>query len=253
MLLDWSFTGDGAVGEDVANLIIDSCADGLMDVALLPEIADSVTRGYLNGLHDGGWTGSSDAVRATTDRAQEGVMFGGQGSRLDSFGQSSVIAWSTSARLSPSRFHGFLHRAAASALRWLTGQPPCRKTGALLLPPDRMAVAAERCSEYTALSIGCRARLTFLTILGVIARFTARPGCMARRTLRGMNNLERKPTLDAPVRASTHWFLTHPRSVPTASRRCFHRESFCRLPPHRTRHDLICGNTHRARNSFLHC
>ena len=65
VVLDWSFTGDGAVGEDVANLIIDSCADGLMDVALLPEIADSATRGYLSGLHDGGWTGSSDAVRAT--------------------------------------------------------------------------------------------------------------------------------------------------------------------------------------------
>jgi hypothetical protein len=65
VLLDWSFTGDGAVGEDVANLIIDSCADGLMDVARLPEIADSATRGYLGGLHDGGWTGSSDAFRAT--------------------------------------------------------------------------------------------------------------------------------------------------------------------------------------------
>src|SRR5580704_6240239 len=66
-------------------------------------------------------------------------------------------------RLAGMGFHGFLHRAAASALRWLTGQLPCRKTGALLLPPDRMVVAAERCSEYTALSIGCRARLAFLT------------------------------------------------------------------------------------------
>ncbi len=65
VLLDWSFTGDGAVGEDVANLIIDSCTDGLMDVALLPEIAESATDGYLGGLRDGGWTGSADAVRTT--------------------------------------------------------------------------------------------------------------------------------------------------------------------------------------------
>lgn len=65
VLLDWSFTGDGAVGEDVSNLIIDSCTDGLMDVALLPEIAETATDGYLGGLRDGGWTGSADAVRTT--------------------------------------------------------------------------------------------------------------------------------------------------------------------------------------------
>ena len=62
MLFDWSFAGDGAVGEDVSNLIIDSCTDGLMDVALLPEIAETATDGYLRGLRDGGWTGSADAA-----------------------------------------------------------------------------------------------------------------------------------------------------------------------------------------------
>jgi len=64
----------------------------------------------------------------------------------------------------------------------------------LRLRPDRMAVAAERWMEYTALSIGCKARLALLTALGVTARFTARPGCIARRTLRGTSNLEKKPT-----------------------------------------------------------
>ena len=61
-------------------------------------------------------------------------------------------------------------------------------------PPDRMTVAAERSMEYTALSIGCKARLALLITLGVTARFTARPGCIARRTLRGTNNLDKKPT-----------------------------------------------------------
>lgn len=64
----------------------------------------------------------------------------------------------------------------------------------LFLRPDLMAVAAERCIEYTALSTGCRALLAFLTTFGVTARFTARPGCIARRTLPGTNNLEKNPT-----------------------------------------------------------
>jgi hypothetical protein len=46
-----------------ANLILDCFADGLMDVALLPEVSESVTDGYLAGLRDGGWAGKADAVR----------------------------------------------------------------------------------------------------------------------------------------------------------------------------------------------
>jgi hypothetical protein len=63
VLLDWSFTGEGALGEDLANLIIDSFTDGLMDIARLPELAETAMDGYLAGLRDGGWTGSPDAVR----------------------------------------------------------------------------------------------------------------------------------------------------------------------------------------------
>jgi len=61
--------------------------------------------------------------------------------------------------------------------------------------PDRIVVATERCIEYTALSTGCNARRALLTALGVTARFTARPGCIAWRTLRGTSSLGKKPTL----------------------------------------------------------
>jgi hypothetical protein len=57
------FVGDGAIGEDIANLIPDSVADGLMDPGLLPEIDEAVTAGYLAGLRAGGWRGRDAAVR----------------------------------------------------------------------------------------------------------------------------------------------------------------------------------------------
>jgi hypothetical protein len=63
VLLDWSFVGQGALGEDVGNMIVDSVADGLIDPALLPEIAATLPDAYLDGLREGGWSGSSGAVR----------------------------------------------------------------------------------------------------------------------------------------------------------------------------------------------
>lgn len=63
VLLDWAFCGDGGIGEDPANLIVDSFTDGLMDPALLPELSEAVMDSYVEGLGDGGWTGSGDDVR----------------------------------------------------------------------------------------------------------------------------------------------------------------------------------------------
>ncbi len=64
-LLDWSFTGEGGIGEDPANLIVDAVTDGLIDAALLPQIDAAVTDGYCAGLRDGGWRGNDTAVRAS--------------------------------------------------------------------------------------------------------------------------------------------------------------------------------------------
>lgn len=57
VLLDWAFAGDGAVGEDVGNLIPDAAFDHFVDAEDLPELEAGVRDAYLEGLASGGWTG----------------------------------------------------------------------------------------------------------------------------------------------------------------------------------------------------
>ncbi|MFF7154866.1 hypothetical protein [Streptomyces sp. NPDC008139] len=63
VLLDWAFVGEGAVGEDIANLIPDCVADGLIPGELLPEISAAVIEGYLAGARDAGAALGEDELR----------------------------------------------------------------------------------------------------------------------------------------------------------------------------------------------
>ncbi len=50
VLLDWSFIGGGAIGEDIGNLVFDAFADGLVDISLMTEVIDAVITGYATGV-----------------------------------------------------------------------------------------------------------------------------------------------------------------------------------------------------------
>jgi hypothetical protein len=68
VLLDWSFTGRGAIGEDISNLIADTFLDGLQPVEHLAETEALLTDAYLTGLAETGYTdtgGTRKAIAAT--------------------------------------------------------------------------------------------------------------------------------------------------------------------------------------------
>ena len=62
-------------------------------------------------------------------------------------------------------------------------------TGYFLLRRSPQLVREVR-GDYGFLHLAAASRLALLTVLGVIARFTARPECMAWRTLHGTSSLE---------------------------------------------------------------
>jgi hypothetical protein len=62
-LFDWSFLGDGALGEDVGNYIPDAVFDLFWPAERVSELAETCIANYLDGLHEAGWRGDPDQVR----------------------------------------------------------------------------------------------------------------------------------------------------------------------------------------------
>ena len=56
-LIDWAFAGDGAIGEDVGNMIPDSVFDLQFPATQLDELESSLVAAYLHGLRTAGWIG----------------------------------------------------------------------------------------------------------------------------------------------------------------------------------------------------
>ena len=63
VLVDWSFAGNGALGEDVSNLIVDTVFDHFLGADDLAELDRRVVTAYLDGLGDAGWSGNEQLVR----------------------------------------------------------------------------------------------------------------------------------------------------------------------------------------------
>ncbi|WP_238334845.1 aminoglycoside phosphotransferase family protein [Kribbella amoyensis] len=61
--LDWAFTGDGALGEDIGNHIPDAVFDLFWPAERMPDLAETCVESYLDGLHEAGWTGDDTQVR----------------------------------------------------------------------------------------------------------------------------------------------------------------------------------------------
>ncbi|MER8219288.1 aminoglycoside phosphotransferase [Streptomyces sp. NPDC094143] len=63
VLLDWAFTGDGALGEDLGNYLPDSVLDRVVPADDLPGLAKAAYDAYLQGLRMSGWRGDEHLVR----------------------------------------------------------------------------------------------------------------------------------------------------------------------------------------------
>ena len=62
-MIDWGCVGDGAIGEDIGNLIPDAVLDHYLPAAALPALEELILGAYLDGLRETGWSADERLVR----------------------------------------------------------------------------------------------------------------------------------------------------------------------------------------------
>ena len=62
VLLDCAFVGDGALGEDIGNLVPDAAFDFFVEPDQLPQLREATLDAYVGGLGDAGWHGDPRVV-----------------------------------------------------------------------------------------------------------------------------------------------------------------------------------------------
>ena len=62
VLLDWAFVGDGALGENIGNLVPDAAFDFFVEPGQLSRLREATLDAYLGGLGDAGWHGDPRVV-----------------------------------------------------------------------------------------------------------------------------------------------------------------------------------------------
>ena len=63
VFVDWAFAGDGAIGEDVGNFVVDSIFDLLLPHGAIGELDARLTDAYVRGLRTAGWDGDARVAR----------------------------------------------------------------------------------------------------------------------------------------------------------------------------------------------
>jgi len=63
VVIDWSFAGDGAVGEDIGNLVPDAVFDHFVPADQMQHLEQAVYEGYLRGLRAAGWSDDPRLVK----------------------------------------------------------------------------------------------------------------------------------------------------------------------------------------------
>jgi Phosphotransferase enzyme family len=63
VVIDWSFAGDGAVGEDIGNIVPDAVLDHFVSADQMPRLEQAVYEGYVRGLRAAGWADDPRLVK----------------------------------------------------------------------------------------------------------------------------------------------------------------------------------------------